>query len=454
MNTVLSHLRNPEIAFVWIGAIWGSLFVVYTPPFQVPDENRHFYRAYQLSEGTLVGTKQNNVGGGDLPNSVIYASESTSHLRFHRERKYHFRDTVILLGFPLDPQERTFIPFASVIYSPIPYVPGILAILPARLLGLPPILMMYFGRMFNFITWLTLTYLAIRITPIYKWLFLLLALMPMSVFQAASLSVDAVTNGLAFLTIAFFLRCAFDESKTVRFRDMALLLLLTLLLSLCKVVYFLFVFLFLLIPYRKVGSVRRYLLLLLTLASANIMAVGVWSFCSRAVSATVRPAAEVREQIERIQTQPGQYVSILLGTIRHRVGYLCDTFVGRLGWLDTPLPTCLIVCWWFLLAATVFLESTPTIPVTLLHKGILGGVLVLTLLLIFTLMFIYWEPQGETIIRGVQGRYLIPVSPLLFMLLYSKRFRGDLRSYEPILIVVVGVFLTVALLVMGNRFYG
>ncbi len=454
MQSFLADLRKPEIAFVWIGTIWGSLFLFVTPPFQVPDENRHFYRAYQVSEGALIGTKQNDAGGGDLPESVIYTAEYTSYLRFHWERKYRFRDTLILLGFPLQPQDRMFASFVSVIYSPIPYIPQALAILPARLLELSPILMMYFGRIFNFTAWLALVYLAIRITPMYRWLFALLALMPMSVFQAASLSVDAVTNGLAFLTIAFFLRCAFDKGKAVSFRDMVLLLLLTLCLSLCKMVYFLLVFLFLLIPRRKIGSVRRYLLLLLTLATANLLAAGLWNLCNRDFSDTVRPTTQVQAQIELIKTQPGQFLSILLQTIRHRTGYLCDTFVGRLGWLDTPLPTYLIVSWWLLLAAVAILESNPMIRITLLHKGILCGILIPTLLLLFTLMFIYWEPLGETIIRGVQGRYLIPISPLIFMLLYSKRWGRDWRGYEPVLIVAVGFFLTVELLVMTNRFYG
>ena len=456
MRNFWGYLRQPEISFVWIGTIWGSMLLFVTPPFQVPDENRHFYRAYQVSEGELVGTKQNDTGGGDLPKSVIYTAEDPSHviLRFHWERKYRFRDTFILLSFPLEPQDRMFVSFVSVIYSPVPYVPQVLAILPARLLALPPIVMMYFGRIFNFTAWLALTYLAIRITPIYRWLFVLLALMPMSIFQAASLSVDAVTNGLAFLTIAFFLRCAFDESKAVSLRDMVLLLLLTLCLSLCKVVYFLLVFLFLLIPRQKIGSVRRYLLILLTLATANLLVAGLWNFCIRDFSATVRPEAQVQEQIELIKTQPDQYLSILLETIRHRTGYLCDTFVGRLGWLDTPLPTYLIVSWWLLLAAVAILESKPMIHITLRHKGILGGIGVLTLLLMFTLMFIYWEPSGDTIIRGVQGRYLIPISPLLFMLLYSRRLGRDWRGYEPVLIMAIGFFLTVALLVMTNRFYG
>ena len=453
MRKIWGYLRQPEIAFVWIGAIWGSLFLFVTPPFQVPDENRHFYRAYQLSEGTLFGTKQDDAGGGDLPYSVIYTAESTSHLAFHWERKHRFRDTFMLLGFRLRPQDRMFIPFISVIYSPIPYVPQVLGILPARLLAMPPILMMYFGRIFNFTAWLALTYLAIRTAPICQWLFALLALMPMSIFQAASLSVDAVTNGFAFLTIAFFLRCAFDEDKAVRLRDIVLLLLLTLCLSLCKVVYFLLVFLFLLIPRRKFGSLRRYLLFLFTLATANIIVAGLWNFCIRDFSTTVRSTTEVQAQIELIKTQPGQYLFILLETIRHRTGYLCDTFVGRLGWLDTPLPTYLVACWWLLLATVAIFESKPTIPVTLGHKGILSGIGALALLLMFTLMFTYWEPLGDTIIRGVQGRYLIPISPLLFMLLYSKRLGRDIRGYEPILIIAIGFFLTIALLVTANRFY-
>lgn len=40
------------------------------PPFQVPDEQFHFYRAYQISESTLISTKNGYETGDYLPSSL------------------------------------------------------------------------------------------------------------------------------------------------------------------------------------------------------------------------------------------------------------------------------------------------------------------------------------------------------------------------------------------------
>jgi hypothetical protein len=34
--------------FIVMGAVFGLAFTVAPPPFQVPDENSHFFRAFQL----------------------------------------------------------------------------------------------------------------------------------------------------------------------------------------------------------------------------------------------------------------------------------------------------------------------------------------------------------------------------------------------------------------------
>ena len=52
----------------------------------------------------------------------------------------------------------------------------------------------------------------IRFIPCYKNLLAMLAVMPLSIYQAASLSQDAVLNGFWFLFIALCLYYAFDEN--------------------------------------------------------------------------------------------------------------------------------------------------------------------------------------------------------------------------------------------------
>jgi hypothetical protein len=48
---------QPTRIFVLFALIFGILFIVVTPPFQVPDEGAHFSRAYQISQFHIIGEK-------------------------------------------------------------------------------------------------------------------------------------------------------------------------------------------------------------------------------------------------------------------------------------------------------------------------------------------------------------------------------------------------------------
>ena len=99
-------------------------------------------------------------------------------------------------------------PFVASIYSPVAYLPQAAAIAAGRAFGLHPLALMYLGRVANLMVWIALGYAAIRAAPDLGRPLLLLLLMPMSIFQAASLSADATTNGLAALLAAVVWRYA------------------------------------------------------------------------------------------------------------------------------------------------------------------------------------------------------------------------------------------------------
>ncbi len=46
-----------EHVFLILGLLFGLAFVFVTPPFQVPDEYNHFFRAYEISQGKLLSQK-------------------------------------------------------------------------------------------------------------------------------------------------------------------------------------------------------------------------------------------------------------------------------------------------------------------------------------------------------------------------------------------------------------
>src|SRR5258708_11158705 len=66
---------SPALVCFLLGLSAAVSMIVLTPPFQVPDEQVHFHRAYQLSELQPRGIVRDGAAGGVLPSSLIELSE-------------------------------------------------------------------------------------------------------------------------------------------------------------------------------------------------------------------------------------------------------------------------------------------------------------------------------------------------------------------------------------------
>lgn len=430
----------PQKAFVTIGLIFGILFLLITPPFQAADEYNHFYRSFQISEGKIIAERQQNQVGGFLPKSLVTTTQKVSvGIPFNPEGKQKPENIFSLFNLPLESNNRVFIAFPNTaVYSPIPYLPQIIGITLGKIIGLSPILLMYVGRICNLLVWLVLGYLAIKVTPIYKWTFFLLALTPMSLFQAASLSADAVTNGLAFLLIAVFLQVALESKKVVTKNQIFIIFLLSVLLALAKQAYFPLVGLFLLIPVEKIGNRKKYFLIFGLLFLISVHAIAAWSVFSKSTYTILVPDVAPGKQIHFILTHPFDLVGVILRTFfKDGIEYISQ-FIGKLGWLDTKLPPLFILSYLIMLVF-VSLVHRKDILISQRQKIIIWLTLILNVSLIATILYISWTPVGKEIILGLQGRYFIPIAPLVFLLLYNNKFKIKVINID-IIIVLYSIF--------------
>ncbi|HQR46192.1 MAG TPA: DUF2142 domain-containing protein, partial [Thermoanaerobaculia bacterium] len=67
---------SPAAIFLAVALPAGLLFAVLTPPFQVPDESAHFFRAFQMAEGTFRAGSDGAVPGAELPVSLVRAADA------------------------------------------------------------------------------------------------------------------------------------------------------------------------------------------------------------------------------------------------------------------------------------------------------------------------------------------------------------------------------------------
>ena len=454
----------PAYVFAVLAGVLGVGLVFLTPLFQVPDEPVHAYRAYQVSEGIIAAETRDGVGGGEVPVSLAEAVLALRAPENDRSAAARASNLRLLRAKPLDPSARIFLPFqATAVYSPVAYLPHATGFVVARLLHVSAPSLCYIGRLSNLLAWVAMVFAAIRITPIYRWLLVFLALLPMSLFEAASLSADATTNGLAYLTIALFLRLALDPSRAVRKREIAALFVTCCLVALAKPGYVPIVVLFFLIPGDKFDSRKQQFALFALLTTGAILATVVWSSFGRVAQhvqliAQLAPWRDVLDPVQQVQyilSHPVAFAATLLRTLAIQFENLRDHFIGVLGWLDVPLPRASVNFGSAMILFFGLRDSRCDINLDLRSKAILAIYAIATVVLIMTSEFVTWSPVGAAQIDGMQGRYLIPVAPAAFALLYNRRLRwiGRDRDLGWIAVASVLVLFITAAVALTHRYY-
>ncbi len=422
---IRSRLAKTTLRVEWIFAYlalpFSVIFALITPPTQVPDEGSHFYRSYQISEFRFTHTD------ASVPTSLVRLDTAFSDLHAAAANKTTLAEIAAHLKDRLEPQARTQVSAPG--YT-LPYLPQALGILLGRLVTSSPLILMYIARLFNLLTAIIIVFFAIRITPSFKWLFLILALMPKTMFLFGSLSYDTLTIGISFFTIAIFLYYAYDCKRNLQLTDLALMGLLTLLLLFCKPPYFLLALLFFLIPPKKFGVLYKYIMI-----SIGVVALGLFLYKGLPVmtaffqgtpfrvTVTSSPETLFRPdvQLNHIMNDIPSYIILILNSafiVNH--GYVLESFVGFLGWIDVELPKTLTYSFLLFLVISALMMAEGGIKLGLLKKSLLSIILLMGFLIIETAMYLYATSPAKTIIHGVQGRYFIPLAPLVFMLFYNR----------------------------------
>jgi uncharacterized membrane protein len=422
----------PASAFLVVSILFGIAFVFITPPFQVADEPRHFFRSYQVSEGGLIPEIHRDPDGkitkigGVIPKS-IYKIHIETYSQKKDKRVDLDKHIFSLLEIPLNPHIRSYHSFSNIARYPfVPYVPQAIGIALGRTIGLCPLLLMYLGRLANLAAWIFLIYMSIRIIPTGRWVLFLAALTPMSLFTAASLSGDTATNGLSFLFIALMMRYGLDGGVHLTLRGKVLIYALGVLLALCRTPYFLVVFLFLIVPADRFRSRIGYWTFFGSLvAVVMILSVG-WHLMTDLDVYThlgSRKGVSSHDQIPLMLADPLNYAEVMLRTFwRGKLGLLRSHF-GVLGWLNIHVPRLLLYLYASVLVVTAVMDGNESTNVRPFQRIVIFGIFLGMTAAIFTALYAIGTPVGAPTIRGLQGRYFIAFSPL-FYLAFNNRLAG------------------------------
>ena len=397
---------QPEIVFLFLGIVFGVIFLLIIPPFHVPDEPDHYMKAVHVSEGEF-----------------IYQ------------------------------QSRLFIN----LYSPIAYFMPALTILIGKLLNLSNLLVFYLGRLVNVLLYILIIYIAIKLTPILKWGFVLLALMPMSINEAASYSIDGFTIAISLLLIAYFFKLAFDnEIKKIKPKDILIISTLGILLVLSKQIYVLLLLLFFIIPSDKFVNKKNRFISLAYIFLPSVIVYLVWLNLINGIYVPMSDQISPSHQISYILSHPINFLSTFFNTMILNYHYYLVTFVGFFGWvdvgLDTPLPDIIVYAYLAVLILSAVLDGKE-FKINNYQKLISLIIFLIMGILIFIMEYLLWTKVGNNIINGIFGRYFIPFTPLLLILFLNNR-KIDVKYKNLGLTIFMVLTLFISVIIILNRFYG
>lgn len=469
------HRLKVEKTFAAVALIAGVGMAIVNPLGQEPDGWTHFIRAMDVSYGNVLAPFINNAheGGynrvpenmmGDIQFKVIeaFSEEGGEYVKHLTEIKFS-KESVLAKG--------------ECGYTSLFYFPQALGTLIGRLLNLNVFACMALGRIFNLLCYIILTYWAIKKLPIYRNLMAAVALLPLTIYQAASYSYDAMLNGLCFLFVGLCFQCAYGErDKPLNWKNVIGLGVILALLFLCKYVYVCLGLLVFLISRKRFGAKKDYwksygiallpVVFILVLYGINFSvssSKAAVSMGETAEAAAEEMPAEIGGEAEETGMTQLDYVKSNPFAVIKVLGKSVKTYFNMyvfqlniLGWLRYPLDMLQTIVPCFLVAVACLDTNSIRQKVRAWHKLLFaaaGGITIALTMLGLYLLDAVANPVGVATVSGYQSRYAIPCLVILLGIFTSGKVENRIEHFSVKVIGGMGIFLAYGLLMLVNACY-
>ncbi len=444
--------------------VLGVLFCFATAPLQVPDESGHYLRAASISMGRFTYDY-----GEQYPQDISLFVQEFSGFANHEVQYQNGTLTpqritdytqAVSSGDSAEVQAES-----PIIFMLLPYLLQGAFMALVRLFGFGALGMLYAGRLANLLIYTAICYFAFANCQRYRGVMIAFALLPLSLFMAASCSYDSIVLAVSYYLISFF--CKDGVTK----RDVVWFMVALVVGCYIKINTILLLPILLMIPKsRWKTKLNPWLCAAACAAAAMLFWFVMGNYIDGGVLKMGWPqvlprgsgdAADPMGQLMFVLANPLRFISTALLSVYEGNGFLFD--LGRLGSMDLVLPLASGLSVVSLCAASALgiqqKEDTKTgTAVALGLAALLYGVAVLGA------MYVFDTDIFSIRITGQQPRYFLPAFLLLFMLgsvLLGRAVRPklrengtQLRTQELTMWIAVAVALVSAVMLFQNYFVG
>ena len=422
-----------KVALVII-LLFGITCVFLTPIDDVSDEQEHFIRSEIVSTGQIltdyVPIPNTTENGYKTIESVTLLGENAGANVFTTDAddsKISYTTSYFNSAFSQNP-----------FYS---YLPQAIGVLLAKILDLNAIWLLWLGRLFNLAVYAGVITLAIRKTPILKFPMLIVSILPLAIYQAASLSVDGMFSAFAILAFAYFLY--FYKTPKIKWSDLAIFYIAIILSGLLKSPFLALSLLIFLVPGNHFENKNQNIIS--KLAILIVLAIGIaWSSYATSVLANswrgeffASHHVNASEQLTYLLSHPSFALERFFDlfsqspTIIERFFY----FSNDVRDYSSPLMAVLYLLFFIIFSLIYPLDEKFNVKTRV--EGLLIGFLIY--MGVIAVQYLTWASVGaESVINGVFARYFMPLLIFLPFIINTDFFEYDREKLSLL-------FLTIAL---------
>lgn len=431
-----------EKTFLLITILIGIIYVFAMPIYRGHDEHAHFFRAYEISKGILNTRIEDGMSLTDIPKAFTEITEGTD--RYYNESYY--KDVIGFLGTTTQEGE-TITENGSymAVYSPIPYIPQAITIAIVDLFTNNIAIMFYVARLVNLLVTIFILYLALKIIPFGKKIIFLIAIIPTTMTQMASMSPDATTLSTCILFVAYIVKLLY-EKKNMTKKEVATITVLGSIVALCKIVYIPFILLTLLIPRKRYENKKRYIQSILLMIVLPVLINLIWLGIAGTHLALIDNNKSSVQTINILTNIP-EYIRTVLYTVQYSFGTLINELFGGALLHNDVVTTGMIITipMIVLFLLEILLDEEIKGKLNTAMKWTFGGIIFVILCLIVTSLYVQWSPLKWFYVSGIQGRYFLPLLLPLVILLGQNQWvekigKVNLKSIIALAAILINVY--------------
>lgn len=455
--TYVMYIYNVKLYKASFGIIVliGIIYTLIVPQFSVPDEYTHYLTSYSQSS-ILLGKKAFDEHG----NVLLYEDSSNTLIRAsHPTVNEYVKEYDGLIGKDKFKINRPYISRAPLTLGSFGYFPQVLGVSLGRILGLNGIQIGILGRISGLLLFGILISYSLKIIPkFFEKVLFTISILPMTLQQVCSYNYDSVLFTTSFFLIAYLLYLVYEKEKINKL-DIALVTLSSIIIATIKFVYLPILGLGLLIPREKFTLKHGKILVILMLVVLSLGSYLVVMKCNSLFwnvheSNTSSLIDYNTYTISQVIQHPLREIVIIIATFqRFTADYISQMISGPLGWLEMNVPALQLSGFLMMLFYSLFsVEKKSKMD---RNVKICSGVFSMLMILIVILALqISWTPDNSLIVVGVQGRYFLPILPMILLamkdLLTVKAENTNIVLFYGNIILHISEIFTILCIVIGR----